>query len=228
MTVNAVGDIDEAGRSLSRFLTHLHESLGVAEVDIVAHSMGGLFSRAAIRVLREAHSPLTIRTLTTIGTPWTGGFSADYAAGDIPLAECNGDPTCEKSMTEFAELVAASSEGAGEEVTAAYLAGPGGWNERQGDALAGIPVVVIGGDYFAMPGNPQVWPNDGLVALRSALAEDVPEAVVAHPESHTFPDVHSIYFSHVLGLEWERALTWDPDVLAVVQRAIAGRVGAGR
>jgi triacylglycerol lipase len=228
MTVNAVGDIDEAGQSLSRFLAYLHESLGVAEVDIVAHSMGGLFSRAAIRVLREARSPLGIRTLTTIGTPWTGGFSADYAAGDVPLSECNGDPACEMSMKEFAKLVAASSEGAGEEVTAAYLAGPGGWNERQGNALAGIPVVVIGGDYFSTPGNPQVWPNDGLVALRSALAEDVPEAVLAHRESHTFPDVHSIYFANVLALEWERALTWDPDVLAVVERAIAGAGGAGR
>jgi pimeloyl-ACP methyl ester carboxylesterase len=228
MTVNAVGDIDEAGGSLSRFLTHLHESLGVAEVDIVAHSMGGLFSRAAIRVLREARSPLRIRSLTTIGTPWTGGFSADYAAGDVPLSECNGDPACEMSMKEFAKLVAASSEGAGEEVTAAYLAGPGGWNERQGDALAGIPVVVIGGDYFGTPGNPQVWPNDGLVALRSALAEDVPEAVLADRVSHTFPDVHSIYFANALGLEWDRALTWDPDVLAVVERAIAGAGGAGR
>jgi triacylglycerol lipase len=228
MTVNSVGDIDEAGQSLSRFLGYLHESYGVAEIDIVAHSMGGLFSRAAIRVLREARSPLAVRTLTTIGTPWTGGFSADYAAGDIPLAECNGDPACEMSMKEFAKLVETSSEGAGEEVTAAYLAGPGGWNERQGDALAGIPVVVIGGDYFSASGNPQVWPNDGLVALRSALAEDVPETVLAARELHTFPDVHSIYFSHVLELEWDRALTWDPDVLALVRRAIAQPAGAVR
>jgi hypothetical protein len=123
-------------------------------------------------------------------------------------------------MQKFAALVAASSEGAGEQVTARYLSGPDGWNERQGDVLSGIPVVVIGGDYCSGPGVEQVWPNDGLVALRSALADGVSRRVLPHRESHVFPDVHSIYFSHVLGLAWERALTWDPDVLAVVRQAI--------
>jgi hypothetical protein len=32
--------------------------------------------------------------------------------------------------------------------------------------------------------------------------------------------VHSIYFSHLLDLPWERALTWDPDVLASVIHAL--------
>lgn len=227
MTVNAVGDIDEAGQSLARFLGHLREAFGVEVVDIVAHSMGGLFSRSAIRVLRDSGSPLKIRTLTTIGTPWEGGFSADYVAGDLGLDACNGDAVCERSMTEFAELVAASSEGAGEQVTERYLAGPAGWNERQGDALAGLPVVLIGGDYCSALGDAQVWPNDGLVALRSALAERVSARVLPHRTTHRFADVHSIYFSHVLGLAWERALTWDPDVLAVVRDAIERPAATG-
>jgi len=32
--------------------------------------------------------------------------------------------------------------------------------------------------------------------------------------------VHSIYFSHLLDLPWERALTWDPDGLATVIHAL--------
>ena len=123
-------------------------------------------------------------------------------------------------MKEFAKAVAASSQGAGEQVTSRYLAGSGGWNERQGNVLEGIPLVVIGGNYFTQPGNPQVWPNDGLVALDSALATDVSAQVVAEATRHVFPDVHSIYFTHLLGLPMERGLTWDPDVLGVVMKAI--------
>jgi len=220
LTVNAVGDIDQAGASLARFFTYLHGAFDIDTVDIVAHSMGGLFSRAAIRKLQHAGSLVDIRTLTTIGTPWRGGFAADYARGDVPLAECHGDPVCEASMREFAKLVAASSQGAGEQVTAAYLAGPAGWNERQAGVLEAIPVVTIGGNFYAHEGIPQVWPNDGLVALGSAHADDISERVLPHRVTRTFRDVHSIYFSHLLDLPWERALTWDPDVLATVIHAL--------
>jgi pimeloyl-ACP methyl ester carboxylesterase len=223
MTVNSVGEIEDAGRCLARFLGHLQEIYGVTELDIVAHSMGGLFARAAIRELRAGGVPLTVRTLTTIGTPWEGGFTADYAAGNLSLADCNGDPTCEESMKQFATFVAAVSEGAGEQVTAAYLVGAGGWNELQAGALSGLPVVLIAGDYCAEPGDERVWPNDGLVALRSALAEDVSQQVLPQRTTFTFPDVHSIYFANLMRLPWERALTWDPDVLRVVRQTIENR-----
>ena len=220
LTVNAVGDIDQAGASLARFLTHLHTSFGVESVDLVGHSMGGLFARAAIRELRQAGSPVAIRTLTTIGTPWTGSFAADYARGDVPLADCHGDPVCEAAMRGFTELVAASSQGAGEQVTAAHLAGPAGWNQQQTGILDDIPVLVIAGDFYVGEGVSTVWPNDGLVALESATAAGVPPAVLPRHAAYTFPDVHSIYFSHLLDLPWERALTWDPDVLETVVRAL--------
>jgi pimeloyl-ACP methyl ester carboxylesterase len=223
MTVNAVGEIDDAGRCLARFLGHLQETYGVTDLDIVAHSMGGLFARASIRELRDGGAPLTVRTLTTIGTPWEGGFTADYAAGNLSLADCNDDPTCEESMKQFARFVAAVSEGAGEQVTAAYLVGAGGWNERQAGALSGLPVTIVAGDYCAVPGDERVWPNDGLVALRSARAEGVSQQVLPQRTAFTFPDVHSIYFANLMGLPWERALTWDPDVLRVVRQAIENR-----
>jgi pimeloyl-ACP methyl ester carboxylesterase len=221
MTVNAVGGIDEAGRSLARFMTYVSETYGIEAFDLVAHSMGGLFSRAAIRTLEDAASPLRIRTLTTIGTPWEGGFTADYAAGDLGLEACDGDPFCEKAMGQFDSLVGQASQGAGEQVTAGYLAGPDGWNERQGDALSGIPVLLIAGDHLKHEGGvPEVWPHDGLVALRSGTAERVSERVLPSRSVRVFPDVHSIYFADQLGLAWERALTWDPDVLAAVVNAI--------
>jgi pimeloyl-ACP methyl ester carboxylesterase len=220
MTVNSVGAIDDAGENLARFFGYLVETHGVVELDVVAHSMGGLFSRAAFRILRDTGSALVIRTLTTLGTPWQGGFTADYCVGDLTVDDCNGDPVCEASMMRFAELFDGLSEGAGEQVAARYLTGPDGWNEQQGDVLAGIPVVLVAGDALSGGSDDRIWPNDGLVALRSALARDVSERVLAHAMTHTFHDVHSIYVANLLGLPPERALTWDPDVLAVVREAI--------
>ena len=232
MTVNAVGDIDTAGANLARFLGHLETEYNITTVDLVGHSMGGLFSRAAIRVLRETQSTLQVRTLTTIGTPWTGAFAADYAHGDLELAACNGDPACEAAMTGAKALDATDSEGAGKQVTQRYLAGetdglgidgkeqPTAWNDLQQGVLANIPVVTIGGNHFNRPGMSRVWPHDGLVALQSALADNVSEKVLSKHRSLIFPNVHSIFFSHALDLPWNLALTWNPLVLEAVIEAI--------
>ena len=232
MTVNAVGDIDNAGTHLARFLGHLETEYNITTVDLVGHSMGGLFSRAAIRVLQESDSSLDVRTLTTIGTPWTGAFAADYAHGDLALVACNGDPACEAAMTGAKTLDATDSEGAGQQVTQRYLAGEtdglgidgkeqsAAWNDRQQGVLANIPVVTIGGNHFDKPGMSRVWPHDGLVALQSALANNVSEKVLCKHRSLIFPNVHSIFFANALDLPWDLALTWNPLVLEAVIEAI--------
>ena len=232
MTVNSVGDIDKAGAHLARFLGYLETEYDITTVNLVGHSMGGLFSRAAIRVLQESNSSLHVRTLTTIGTPWTGAFAADFAHGDLALAACNGDPACEAAMTGAKTLDATDSEGAGQQVTQRYLAGETdglgidgkeqslAWNERQQGVLANIPVVTIGGNHFEKPGMSRVWPHDGLVALQSALAKNVSTEVLPQHRSLIFPNVHSIFFSHALDLPWNLALTWNPLVLEAVIEAI--------
>src|SRR5690606_9255914 len=82
LTVNSTGDIDLAGEHLARFFGFLHAEYGVGTLDIVAHSMGGLFSRAAIRTLKATGSPLRVRSLTTLGTPWNGAIVGDFVVGD--------------------------------------------------------------------------------------------------------------------------------------------------
>ena len=222
MTVNAVGPIDDAGTSLGAFLTHLANSYGVTSVDLIGHSMGGLFSRAAIRELSASGSSLRIRSLITLGTPWQGSFAADYANGDLTLAAADGDQGTETIMTEFKKLNDASSSGAGEQVTRRYLAVPGGWNDQQAGVLDGIPVALIGGDYFQRVGGDRLaWPHDGLVALGSALALDVPDSVLPIRRTQVFPDVHSIFFAHQFDLPWEKGLTWDPAVVALVLAALS-------
>lgn len=227
MTVDSTGSIDTAGEHLARFLNWLHTEKGVNEVDFVAHSMGGLYSRAAIRVLTSTSAPVKVRSLTTIGTPWQGSYLSDYANGLMPLSDCKGDAFCETAMKGFADEVKRLMAGSGREVNQAFLMGKGGWNEFQSGVLDKIPVVLIGGKRFnpeksggGGPVNPAVWPNDGLVALQSALAKNISDAVLPRRRCHTFDDTHSIYISNLAGLDQKTALTWDPQVLDVVRTAI--------
>jgi triacylglycerol lipase len=222
MTVDSTASIDLAGEHLARFLTWLHTEKGVTEVDVVGHSMGGLYSRAAIRVLATTGSPVKVRSLTTLGTPWQGTYLSDYANGALPLTDCLGDKLCENAMAAMKAEVTRLMAGSGREVNRAFLMGEGGWNDFQSGVLDDIPVVLIGGKRFTAPGraNPAVWPNDGLVALRSALAEDIGDPVLPHRRCHIFDDTHSIFVSSEAGLEWPTALTWDPQVLDVVHQAI--------
>jgi pimeloyl-ACP methyl ester carboxylesterase len=222
MTVDSTGSIDLAGEHLARFLNYLHTEKGITEVDLVGHSMGGLFSRSAIKVLATTNSPLNVRSLTTIGTPWEGSYLSDYANGFLPLSDCNGDKLCEQAMKGMEDEVKRLVAGAGREVNQAYLMGQNGWNEHQAGVLDNIPVTLIAGTRFNVPGqgNPAVWPNDGLVALRSALAKNISATVLPHRRCYTFNNTHSIFVSNAAGLEWNTALTWNPEVLATVQKAI--------
>ena len=222
MTVDSTGSIDTAGEHLARFVNWLHSEKGVTEVDFVAHSMGGLYSRAAIRVLASTGSQVNVRSLTTVGTPWQGSYLSDYANDLIPLSECKGDKLCEAAMTQFKTRVLELGSGSGREVNKKFLTGKGGWNDFQSGVLDKIPVVLIAGNRFNVPGpaNPGVWPNDGLVAEESALARSVGDPVLPHRSCHVFADAHSIFVSNQAGLDWKTALTWDPQVLDVVHQAI--------
>lgn len=228
MTVDSTGSIDLAGEHLARFLTYLRDTRGVEVVDVVGHSMGGLYSRAAFRVLQGLGSPVRIRSLTTLGTPWQGSHLSDYANDLRPLPDCAGDAFCEQAAVDFKAEVLRLQTGSGREVNQGYLMGPQGWNEYQAGVLDQIPVVLIGGARFTRPApvNPMTWPNDGLVSRHSALATDVSDRVLPHRRCAVFDDTHSIFVSDANGLPWETALTWDPRVFEVVRGAIEGADGA--
>jgi pimeloyl-ACP methyl ester carboxylesterase len=224
MTVNSTGSIDTAGEHLARFVNWLQSEKGVTEVDFVAHSMGGLYSRAAIRVLATTGSPVKVRSLTTIGTPWQGSYIGDYANDVVTLNDCLGDSLCETVMKDGKAEAQRTVSGSGREVSQPFLMGKGGWNEFQSGVLDQIPVVLIAGNRFTKEGqtNPAVWPNDGLVAEQSALAKSISDPVLPHRRCHTFGDTHSIFVSDAAGLDWATALTWNPAVFEVIDSAITG------
>jgi triacylglycerol lipase len=91
MTIDTTRDVDLGGEHLARFLTYLHTEKGVNEVDLIGHSFDGMWSRAAIHVLSAISSPVRIRSLTTLGTPWQGVYLADFDSGAPSLSDCLGD-----------------------------------------------------------------------------------------------------------------------------------------
>lgn len=228
MTVDSTGSIDLAGEHLARFIDWLHTEKHIDEVDLVGHSMGGLFSRAAIRALRAERSPVRVRSLTTIGTPWQGSYLADFVGGAVPLSACLGDRFCESQMKGYArDIAAVHVSGSARELEQSYLTGATGWNSYQAGALDDIPVTLIGGNRFDRAGgDPAVWPNDGVVELRSALARDVEDTVLPHRRCRVVDDTHSDYVSMMTNSARDTALTWDPRVLDAVAEAIDGATAA--
>lgn len=217
VTINAVGRVDDAGVALAGFLRALAEKEGLRSVALVGHSMGGLFSRAAIREL-GVDGP-RVERLVTLGSPWDGSVLGDVLDGEITEADAHGDPATLQIFAEARPYAAANSQGAADEVSRRFLRG---WNDAQAGVLDGIPVTAIGAGYFAAADEPrQLWPHDGLVSMTSGRADAVPAAVLPDVTRHSFPDhVHSIFFADGFGLPWERALTWDPEVFVVVDGAV--------
>lgn len=222
LTVDALGTIDDAGEHLAAFLRYLVDRFGHQRLHLVGHSMGGLFSTSAIARLGDTSIP--VASLTTIGTPWCGAFAADYVAGDLPLSAAGGDQRFETVMSSFAEEMAAlPSPNAGEQVAGRFV---NGWLASHLPALNGIPITMIAGTAFT--GDGAMWPNDGLVTTASASATDITAPVLAAAVRHTFADAHSIFLADFFGLPWERALTGDPRVAAVVLDALRQAAPRGK
>lgn len=216
-TVNSDGDIDLAGEHLARFIGLLRDRYGVTEVDFVGHSNGGLFARAAIRSMGLLDIEVSVRSLVTLGTPWMGTFPLRWTFGEIPDAALMGQDFATQFAHAFKDRVGEGDLGLAQENTYHYLVGPGRWNEFHTGVLDDIDVHLIGGSWFtADGGDPELWPNDGLVSRFSALAEGLPDAVAPRRTAETFPVTHSIFVADLISQPWETGMTWNPDVLASV------------
>lgn len=224
LTVNSVGPIDVGGRHLASFVSFLRERFGVRSIHLVGHSMGGMFSRSAIRQLRAQSSPIEIRSLTTLGTPWRGCIISDIVVGMEDETLLANQRTAVESVALLKQAAEQRPGGLIDEVTVRFIEGEGqrgGWNAEQAGVLDGIPISVIGGDYCTLDGgDPRLWPNDGLVATYSQVADGLDPAIVPAISRVTFPTVHSLTYTSLLGLADEVAMTWHPESLRFVVKAI--------
>lgn len=223
VTVNSTADIDLGGEHLVRFVQLLHERYGIDEVDFIGHSNGGLFARSAIRTMNLLQVPVRTRSLTTLASPWMGTLPLRWAEGEIPDAEVMDQEFSAKMAVALKDHVRTSDMGLAPENTYHYLVGEGAWNEFQIGALDTVPVYAIGGTFFEDPdGDPELWPNDGLVTSFSAQAKGLPAQVAPNLVTRTFPVTHSIFISNLIGQPWETGMTWNPAVMTSVHDFISG------
>lgn len=216
MTIISTGDIDNAGEHLAHFVNHLHREYQITEIDWIGHSNGGLFARAATRILQATGSPVTVKSLVALGTPWMGGNPLRIIYGEVPESECQGQDSCLR-IVDGMRGAAETQLGLGPQDTYRYLMGPDGWNQAQAGVLDDIPVFLVAGTALdAEGGDPEFWPNDGLVSQYSALATDVGEDVLPIRRSVSYPLLHSIFIAESLGEDWQQGMTWNTQVLADV------------
>lgn len=227
MTIMSTGDWNAGGERLARFLGYLRTEYGVTDVDLVGHSNGGMWSRAAIKVLKDTNSPIKVRSLTTLSAPHLGATPPRFHAGEIDSSACAGNAFCEQSVKGWGQIVKALDKGLSALNTAKYTSGPNGWNAAQGDALRGIPVTLLAGSYFqAAGGDPTLWPYDGTVPRFSAWAQDVSSDIIPWRTCWQGPFVHWIGWSDLLGIPRDTALTDNPEAMARVNQAIDEADGA--
>jgi len=78
------GDIEQSGRRLAAAIDRIRRAAGATEVDVVAHSMGGLVARACVRAHGRASG---IGRLITLGTPHQGTLVFSRLALDPMVAQ---------------------------------------------------------------------------------------------------------------------------------------------
>jgi hypothetical protein len=166
--------------------------------------------------MQATGSPVKVRSLNTLGTPWGGTIFADSPDPNNPQAACDGFQIC----LALLEVFSADAPDVMTETKAAYIAK---LNEDNSGALKRIPVTLIAGDYFQKPGGTaRVWPNDGIVTKSSAQAGPVPDNVINHRRCHLLSGgTHSIYISRQVGLPDSTGITWNRQVNGWLLDAIA-------
>lgn len=215
MTVDTTARVDLGGARLHAFVTHLHDALGITEIDLIGHSMGGPLSRALIGEIARVGGPVRVRSLTTIGSPWAPPMLRAFLHDDPALSASDYD-----IVRAFAgTLLAArpSTDAVIEQLTVGYDA----WAESLAGTLDDLPVTLIGGSAFDRDGgDPDLWPNDGAIQLAATTAADVPTRLLPNRSVHVLPLTHSLFVSDMAGLEPSTALTWNPQVGDLVVDAL--------
>ena len=215
MTVDTTAPVDQGGRRLHAFITHLHDAYGVTDIDLIGHSMGGPLSRALIGEIARVGGPVRVRSLTTIGSPWEPPMLAHFVHGDAAEGDAGYD-----IVRAFAKTLV-DARPATDAVIEQLTTGYADWAASLAGTLDQMPVTVIGGSAFTRDGgDPALWPNDGAIQLRATTAASVPTGYVPRFEAHDLPLTHSLFVSGMAGLAPETALTWNPEVGAIVLAAL--------
>ena len=214
LTISSINDPQGNGERLAAFINWLNTEYGVTSIDMVTHSLGGIVGRNGLRYLKEGDSPVAVRSLTTLSSPWEPVMLANPPYD--PETACDGLPICVgivNSLIAVPELAIVVQSFQPKLFNA--------WTELQTGVLDGVPVTLVSGGMFTKPGgDPDKWPNDGFVQYSAALARTVPDSVLPQRACFAFPFSHSGSTSVLAGASPEESVTFSPAVASVVANAI--------
>lgn len=214
LTVDSIGSVTTGGENLAAFVNHLHDEFGVTQVDLIAHSLGGIFTRNAIKNLQDSKSPVTVTSLTTLGSPWEPVMLASPPYD--PQGACDGSELCEQIVTGLMSI-----ESVHQIVDFFQPESFDAWTAEQEGVLDEIPVTLVAGTYFTKTnGRADKWPNDGYVQFSAATARSVPDSILPMRSCFVEPFTHSPFTSALVGDVAERAITWNDQTGEIVANAI--------
>lgn len=234
-TIDSNGDVDANGQALVTLLTFLRTQYGITNVHLVGHSDGGLWSRSAITQLTASGaSPVTVDSLTTLGTPHTGSFGADLAVA-LNGGNCSqfSDPVeqdiCDAVIQAIQLMVRDLGPTATEQLSNGFLQT---WNPQQ---QIGCSVTVMAGTHvgYAIPLLGYYTPNDGIVGESSALAVEsleidpagiipAPGFTPSDPTPDTFDVVHSAMLTFLTPNTLLNTAAISANVLAAIDAPPSG------
>jgi pimeloyl-ACP methyl ester carboxylesterase len=216
MTVDTTAVLTDGAERIRAFVQHLHDEFGVTEIDVIGHSLGGPLSRTGIGAIQSAGTPVTVRSLTTIGSPWEPPMLARPTDPNDRFSACDGLEICVAFVSAIFEAEPTITP-----LTDMLSIGYTDWANSLSGTLDDIPVTLIGGSYFTKDGgNPDKWPNDGAIQVTASLATNVSDEMLPQRTCHEFANTHSLSVSLGIGAAEETALTWNPEVGAVIVDAL--------
>jgi len=216
MTVDTTAVLTDGAERIRAFVQYLHDEFGVSEIDVIAHSLGGPLSRTGIGAIQSAGTPVTVRSLTTIGSPWEPPMLARPTDPNDRLSACDGLEICVAFVSAIFEAEPTITP-----LLDTFTVGYDAWANSLIGTLDDIPVTLIGGTYFTKEGGDlDKWPNDGTHQRKASLALNVSEEVLPQRTCHEFANTHSLSVSVGIGAAEETALTWNPEVAKVIVEAL--------
>ena len=161
--------------------------------------------------------------MTTLGTPWQGTPFANPTDPNEQGSGCDEQKLCLDLVRMFGAMAPIIFiEDSSNELNAL--------NKFNEGVLANIPVTLIAGNAFTKAGGDRsVWPNDGIVNVASALAQDVPDSVINHRTCYIYEGgTHSVYISENSNppLPINMSITWNDEVGSWVDLAIQNSANA--
>lgn len=214
LTIDSIGSVFTGGENLAAFIGYLNEEFGVTQVDLIAHSLGGIFTRNAIKNLQDTDSPVTVTSLTTLGSPWEPVMLANPPYD--PPAACDGLEVCEEIVTALSQI-----ESVRQIVDFFQPESFDAWTAEQVGVLDNIPVTLVAGTYFTKTnGRADKWPNDGYIQYSAATARGVGDDILPMRACFTEPFTHSPSTSALVGAPPESAITWTDQTGLIVAHAI--------